>query len=1371
MESKNKTTVDKFEEDNRENTDLIGGEEKDSVDSPVYVVGIGASAGGLEPLEVLFDNLPVDTGMAFIVVQHLSPDFKSLMDEIMGRHTEMDIFRVTDKIKVRRNAIYLIPPGKEMIISEGRLLLTDKDPKETLTMPIDRFFRSLANDCGTRGVAIVLSGSGSDGSRGVRNVHNAGGLVITQDVSAAFESMPISAQETGVVDIVASIPEIANVLLRLSRHPMQQASRDKSDPVIPEDGIKRMLREIRDNYGIDFTYYKPSTVMRRIERRLLLNHSDNLEAYVDLVVNDSDELNLLYKDLLIGVTQFFRDPEAFKLLEERILPEVLLRIPKDQEVRIWVAGCATGEEAYSIAILLHERFTAMKRDVNVKIFATDVHKASLETASIGVYRKSSVANVSPTRLENYFTANANGFQISPNIRNMVVFAAHNLIKDAPFTRMDLISCRNMLIYLQPLAQKKVLSLFHFALKTGGTLFLGPSESTGDLADEFESIDDHWRLCKKRRDIRLTADLRLPGGMGQMTAAPIRRPVAQDAQSRFAVAPSSGSRRATGDRELLGVYNTLLDDFVPNAILVNETNELVHTFGNLDDILRIPKGPNLLNALHMLPPDLRTVVVGAMQRVSRTGKPVKYSQVQYNADEKSERLDITVRPIVHRVSNSVYTLISIEKCESQSESISQELASESRTPLIIDNVSRERIDVLETQLRHNRESLQATIEELESSNEELQATNEEMVASNEELQSTNEELHSVNEELYTVNAEYQKKINELTEMSHDMNNLFNSTDVHTLFLDDTLSIRKFTPQMGQVFNLIPTDTGRRIEGFSHNIPCDDLMEKLAEVLDHGRRYEEEITMPDGNHFLLRIGPYRGETNRMGVVVTLLDITKSREAESRFRATFDNAAVGIGHVEMTGRWLRVNDRLCNILGYSRKEMQELTFEDISFPEDLDTDKVEFGSLKRGEIDRYTHEKRCVCKDQSLVWVSQTISIQRDSTGIPQYSIAILQDISQRKAFETELQQAVHQRDQFLATLSHELRNPLAAARHAFSVASHDKLGATKKIKAMNVIDRQLQQMAHLLDDLLDVSRITQGKIRFEKLPLDMRTVVTDAADALQSTIKSHDHQFTFNVPDEEVVVEGDESRLMQVVENLLTNACKYTPDGGHVELNLGVEGSDCVLSIADDGRGIDGELLGHVFDLFVQSDLDLDRQEGGMGLGLTVVRSLVEHHNGTIQAKSEGLEKGAVFIVRLPLSDKAIAKGDSTDSASVATHPIERNRPIVVVEDNEDSREMLMTLLSLEGFEVVGCSDGKAGLQKIIELMPDIALVDIGLPELDGYQVAKQFRAQHPNAAVKLIALTGYGQESDIAESTNAGFDDHVTKPVDKSVLMPILHQGR
>ena len=460
--------------------------------SPTYVVGIGASAGGLEALEQLFDRLPADTGMAFVVVQHLSPDFKSLMDEIIRRHTEMAVFRVTNGIKVQRNCVYLIPAGKEMIISEGCLLLTDKDPHEALTLPIDHFFRSLAQDCEASAIAIVLSGSGSDGSRGVRDVHNAGGLVITQDVlSAAFDSMPINSQDTGIVDIVGDPIQIADSLLRLMNHPLQRNHKEVVVPVVPEDGIKRILREIRDAYGIDFTYYKPSTVVRRIERRLLLNHSENLDEYVLKVVSDTEELNLLYKDLLIGVTQFFRDVEAFKVIEEQVLPEILMRVLEQQELRVWSAACATGEEAYSLAMLIHERFTAMNRPLNVRIFATDVHRASLDFAGLGVYPDSALIDVSPERKTRYFTKVNEGWKIAAEIRNMVVFAPHNLIKDAPFTRMDLISCRNMLIYLQPLAQKKVISLFHFALKTGGTLFLGPSETPGDLADEF----DTWRRAQ------------------------------------------------------------------------------------------------------------------------------------------------------------------------------------------------------------------------------------------------------------------------------------------------------------------------------------------------------------------------------------------------------------------------------------------------------------------------------------------------------------------------------------------------------------------------------------------------------------------------------------------------------------------------------------------------------------------------------------------------------------------------------------------------------------------------------------------------------------------------------------------------------------
>ncbi len=1342
--------------------DSLDAEEIDG-ERPQYVVGIGASAGGLEAIEALFDRLPADTGMAFVVVQHLSPDFKSLMDEIVRRHTEMPVFRVTDGMPVRRDAIYLIPAGKEMIVSQGRLLITDKDLTQTLTLPIDHFFRSLAHDCGTRAIAVVLSGSGSDGSRGVREVHTMGGLVITQTAStAAFDSMPNSSNDTGVVDITGSPEEIAQTLLRLSNHPLQRTDHLPDQPVVPEDGIKRILREIRDAYGIDFTYYKPSTVMRRIERRLLLNHSDNLEAYVDRVVNDSEELNLLYKDLLIGVTQFFRDMEPFQLLEERILPELLLKLPVEHEIRIWTAGCATGEEAYSLAMLVHERLLAMNRPVNVRIFATDVHRASLDAASIGLYGEASIGQVSSSRLQRYFVKTQDGYKISQELRNMVVFAPHNLIKDAPFTRLDLISCRNMMIYLQPLAQKKVLSLFHFALKTGGVLFLGPSETTGELTDEFESINAQWRLYRKRRDIRLPLDLRLPIGGGSIVSAN-RGQTSPPRGSRFPIR-SLGQSSSTVDREMMSVYDSLLTDFMPTALLINEDNELVHAFGDVGKILRIPTGRASSNALNMLPADLRTIVVGAIQRVTRTGKPIVYDQVRVDAPNQPRNIRVTVKPVTNPDSNVQYVLVALELDNDPNE------AAILGTPLEIDEVSRERIDVLESELRHSRESLHATIEELESSNEELQATNEEMVASNEELQSTNEELHSVNEELYTVNAEYQKKISELTELGHDMNNLLNSTDVHTLFLDEELAIRKFTPQMSQVFNLIPGDVGRRLDGFSHNIPCDDLMDRISSVLNDGLRHEEEIAMPEGGQFLLRILPYRGETNRMGVVLTLLDITESKDAEKRFRATFDNAAVGIAHVKLNGRWLRVNDRLCDILGYKREELLEKTFQDVTFADDIEHDQRQFEALKRGEIDRYSDEKRYVRKDGSLIWISLTVSLQRGDSGEPQYAIPIVQDISQRKLFEEGLTKSIEQRDRFLATLSHELRNPLAAVRHSLAILRHDSAPMETRQAAIQTVGRQAEQMAHLLDDLLDVSRITQEKIRYEMRPHDLRQVVRDAVDAIRPTIIRHRHGLTMRLPDEPVIVNGDESRLMQVIENLLTNACKYTPAEGKIDVTLLQEGEVCRLTISDNGWGIPSELLGTVFDMFMQSDRDLDRRDGGMGLGLTVVKSLVEHHGGRIRATSDGAGCGAQFTVELPVSSLPRTAIPATQSTAEQPTRSLRDKRIVLVEDNDDSREMLVALLELNDFDVIGCRDGRAGLETLVNTLPAVALVDIGLPELDGYEVARRFRKRCPDANVHLIALTGYGQTGDIMRSEDAGFDSHVTKPVDPHELIAILDEA-
>lgn len=1350
-------------DDTQEGTELAGSavsiSESEDDGSPRYVVGIGASAGGLEALEQLFDQLPHDTGMSYVIVQHLSTDFKSLMDEIICRHTMMAVVTVEDGMVIQPDVIYLLPAGKEMIISDGSLLLTDKDPAEYLTRPIDHFFRSLADDCGVNAVAIVLSGSGSDGSRGVRHVHHQGGIVISQNSeTAGFSSMPRSTDDTGLVDISGSPKEIANALLRLVSHPLQRSDNVEGQPITPEDGIDRILRVLRKACGIDFTHYKQPTVVRRIERRLMLSQLTDLDEYVATISEDSAELNLLYEDLLIGVTQFFRDAEAFKILEEEVIPGLLLKTDPEQEIRIWSAGCATGEEAYSIAMLVHERLTTMNRSAKVKIFATDVHRTSLDSCVEGVFSMSSMASMSPARLEKYFKQTEDGYRVCRDLQNLVVFAPHNLIQDAPFTKLDLVCCRNMMIYLQPLAQKKLLSLFHFGLNTGGVLFLGASESVGELDDEFEVLDPKWKFFRKRRDIRLVQDVRLPVG----EASIVHRRIQSNDRPPLPVR-SANSKHISIDREIINVYDMVLNEVMPPALLLNEDCELIYAFGQIGDLLRVPSGRATSNALNMLPGDLRTVVIGAIKRVQQTGQEASYGQMAVDVTEGSRVVALEVKPLIEKTTNLRYLLVSFQFKNGQAP-----VGTDSIQPAApLNDVSHGQIAVLESELRNSRESLQATIEELESSNEQLQSTNEEMVASNEELQSTNEELHSVNEELYTVNAEYQKKIGELTELTHDMDNLLNSTDVHTLFLDDQLCVRKFTPKIAREFNLIPSDVGRNIESFSNNIRNTDLMGSLRHVLGTGQRYEQEISTLAGDHFLMRILPYQGETNQVGVVLTLLDITESKEAESRFRATFDNAAVGISHIDLTGQWLRVNDRLCQILGYSREEMLEQTFQEMTFADDVENDVQQFAALKSGEIDRYTIEKRYVCKSGDLVWISLTVSLQRDDSGQPIYAISIMQDISQRKQFENQLSGAVEQRDHFLATLSHELRNPLAAVRHSLALLRHEEADEDVRVRAMDTVERQVGQVAHLLDDLLDVSRITQDKIRYQMRPLDLRDVVQNATDAMRPSFAARDQELLIRLPQRPVAVSGDSVRLLQVVENLLTNACKYTPAGGKIEVEIDFHGDNCELVVVDTGAGIEPDLLEEVFNLFVQSTHHrLSHRESGMGLGLTLVRSLVEHHSGTISAFSEGAGTGSQFTVTLPTVCESTLI-ESQDAEPLISMQDGSKTKIVLVEDNDDARMMLHKLLELEDFEVTTAPDGLAGVREILEVKPDIALVDIGLPEIDGYGVARQVREHLLPSEVYLIALTGYGQTKDIQKSEAAGFDHHLNKPVDPVELTKLL----
>jgi two-component system, chemotaxis family, CheB/CheR fusion protein len=1328
------------------------------------VVGIGASAGGLEALERFFDSLPDKTGMAFVVVQHLSPDFKSLMDELLARHTAMPIHLAANEMEVEADHVYLIPPRMEMIISGGRLLLSERGRQPELSLPIDTFFRSLARDCGERAIGIVLSGGGSDGSRGIRDIREAGGLVLVQDTDTAqFDGMPKTAREAGVAHWVLAPQDMPHVLLEhVKRRPSDGRRDGAPGPAREQGGIEAVYQMLENRFGIDFTHYKPSTITRRIERRLALAQSPHVDEYVQRLRRDSEELDVLYRDLLIGVTHFFRDEDAFRMLEARVVPQLCERVPQDEPIRVWVAGCATGEEAYSLAIALND---AMLKhgDRQLKIFATDVHRGSLDRAARAIYEREALAHVSPERLERYFVRIGDAYQVAPDLRKMIVFAQHNVMRDAPFTRVDLITCRNLLIYLQPAAQLRVLSLFHFALKRGGHLFLGPSETVGTLAHEFDVIDKRWRLYQKSADVRRVIDsVRKPHFEPRHVPAPI------------VLAPRNSLT------QMLGIYDAILDDIMAPSLLVSERGELVHAFAGASRFLRVRDGRQDLNIIDLVDPELRLVLVGGIKRALEEPDPLVFRSVRQSSDGEPQLYDITIRRLHSRSNGARHVIISFDEVTGVDRP-----APRPATEVELDQVSRDQVSGLEAELTHTKENLQSAIEELETSNEELQAANEELQASNEELQSTNEELQSVNEELYTVNAEYQRKIAELTELTNDMDNLLASTEVGTVFLDRQLRIRKFTPQIAQTFALVPHDVGRPIETFASKLDHPELVDELRAVLTSGAPVEREIRDGRGKSFFLRIFPYRAKGAVDGVVLTLIDATGLRAAEDALfherhllESLLANVPEAIYFKDGAGKFIRANAAMAKRLGVelpvelSGKAAADVPRADLA----LAMHKQDEVVLRTGKAQAYSLERRGGEAEDS--WDLVTRLPIRDPEGHIVGTTGIFRDVTDQKRSEEASHEAVRRRDQFLAMLSHELRNPLSAIVSATSMLRNGDATAAKRHRFLDVLSRQTHQMTRLLDELLEASRVTQNKIELRKQRLDLNDVVRTAVDAARMQIDGRGLELEIEIATEPLPVDGDAARLEQVLANLLSNAAKYTPSGGHIQITTARREGVGEIRVKDDGAGIAPELLRSVFELFVQSRRTLDRAAGGLGVGLSLVRALVEMHGGQVTADSAGEGRGSEFVVTLPLSlslsqpgpVEVRRDGDDDSSHDVMFRPL-RAVPaggnILIVEDNEDSRELLCEMLTHSGLSCKAVDGSAAALALMDELRPHAAIIDLGLPGIDGLELARRIRALPGHADVRLIALTGYGQPSDRVLSKSAGFDAHLVKPVRVEQLLAVL----
>jgi two-component system CheB/CheR fusion protein len=1322
--------------------------------APLHVVGIGASAGGLDALERLFANVPKTTDLAYVVVQHLSPDFKSLMDELLARHTQLPIHPVEDGMTVEAGHVYLIPPKKEMIISRGRLLLSERDRQHELTLPIDVFFRSLAQDCGPHAIAIVLSGGGSDGSRGIRDVYEAGGLVLVQDAATAqFDGMPKTARDAGVAHWVVAPEEMPRILHEHAIRPMKQAPAGELGPP-GHDAIYRMLQA---EFGIDFTHYKPSTITRRIERRVALAHTNDIEEYARRLQRDHDELDVLYRDLLIGVTHFFRDPEAFEILEHRVLPDVLRNAPRGAPVRVWVAGCATGEEPYSLAILCHELMTKMGLDRQIKIFATDVHRGSIDRATRALYDEETIAKVSPDRLARYFLRAGKLYQVVPDVRQMVVFAQHDVLKDAPFTRCDFLSCRNLLIYFQPAAQQKALSHFHFALTRGGTMFLGPSETAGAVAGEFETIDKHWRIYRKQSDARVVVDSRLqPGTSIEPRTIPLL---------------ASGPRHPVS--QLLNTYDALLDEAMPPSLLVTETGELVHAFAGASRFLRNRDGRQGLDLLEMVDAELKMVLAGGLARAASSQSTIVFKGVRVGDDPPQK---ISIRRIRARNAGCPHLLITFEPTEGPAEAP----APLAETEIDLGKVSSEQLAALEAELSHTRENLQAAIEELQASNEELQASNEELQTSNEELQSTNEELQSVNEELYTVNAEYQRKIGELTEMTNDMDNLLSSTEVGTIFLDGNLRIRKFTPQIAETFSLLPQDVGRPIETFAHKLTYPGLVEELRRVVACGASIERELRDVQGRAYFMRMLPYRAKGRIDGVVLTLIDVSGLKAAEDALfheryllNSLLLHVPDAIYFKDARGRFIRMNQPRAKRLGLNdaREAVGRTAFELPDQDVARELHEHDDGVLRTGEMQSYQLEKRTRA-DGGEEWDLVTRLPLRDSVDRTVGIIVVFRNVTEQKRAEHKAQEAVRRRDQFLAMLSHELRNPLGAIVTATGLLRSGSPSAAKNPGRLHdVLERQSQQMAHLLDDLLEASRVTQNKIELRKTVVDLRDVVRDTVEAVRTQLDSRGVHLTVALPEEPVPVLGDAARLQQIHANLLSNAAKYTPRGGHAELAVTRADSDVLVSVRDDGVGIPPGMLESVFEMFVQSHRTLDRSAGGLGVGLTLVKSLVTMHGGSVVARSEGDGKGTEVVVRLPLTTETAAERRDDALSARSRVRVPAGAKIVIVEDNADSREMLCEALTHAGFHCETAGNGLDALELVARVRPDIAILDVGLPGMDGFEIARRIRADAQLQDVCLIALTGYGQAQDRIASREAGFDEHLVKPVRAEHLLRLISDMR
>ncbi|MEG3849589.1 chemotaxis protein CheB [Microcoleus sp. herbarium19] len=1360
------------------------------------VVGIGASAGGLEAFMQLLSHLPIDTGMAFVIIQHMLPAQESLLSVILSRSTQMQVHEVTDGMRVAPNQVYVIPPNASMTIARGILNLKPRGTGRGIFMSVDTFLFSLAEERGNKAIGVILSGGDSDGAQGLKAIKAAGGITFAQcEDSAQVSSMPNTAVATGQVDFILTPQKIAQKIAELGRHPYL-ADRPATDSAASEDAIESkdaiaaIYSLLRSATGVDFTDYKQTTLKRRIQRRMLLYKLERIEDYAEYLKNTPAEVTALYGDVLIHVTSFFRDPESFEVLSSQVFPEIVKDKSPKTPIRIWIAGCATGEEAYSIAICLLEFLGDGSAKQPIQIYATDISENAIAHARNGFYTAGQVADVSPDRLHRFFVQIEGGYQIAKSVRELCVFARQNLISDPPFSRMDLITCRNVLIYLGSGLQKKLLPMFHYGLGPGGFLMLGTSETVGDFAELFALFDKKNKIyAKKLLSHWLSIDL---NASSYPLTAVNTLPVQTERLDEIEVEKEA-------DRLVLNHY-------APVGVIINHNSEILQFRGQTNAYLEPAPGRASLNLLRMAKEGLRVELRAAIRQASQQKQPIARSGLQVREGDLVRPVRINVIPFQAGAASKDYFLVLFQ--DEPQIPASSEADGDGRVnsdPKTDDSLEVARL-LLE--LKTTKEHLGAIVQEHQAANQDLRAANEEILSSNEELQSMNEELETAkeeiqatNEELNTINDELQRRNLESTQVSNDLQNLLASINIPILMLGGDLRVRRFTPAVEGIFSLISSDVGRSLSDITHKLILPDLEQLILEVIRTLNLKVQEVQDRDGRWYDLHIRPYRTIDHKIdGAVVMLVDINELKQSAQRLMEAKNYAETIVETVvqpllvlDLNLRAVTANHAFYETFQVTPAQTEHRSIFDLgnrqwnihglrSLLEVILAGNAEFQDLEVEHDFEPIGHRIMVFKARKMPPIGDT-----------QMILLAIEDITEQKRLETErsllmqeqsaraaAEAANRAKDEFLSVLSHELRTPLNAMIGWAQLLRLKKFDAAKTEEALKTIERSAKAQNQLIDDILDVSRITAGKFRLNACLIELNPLVENAIEVVRLAAAAKNIQLESSLTPLTAKVLGDPSRLQQALWNILSNAIKFTPAGGRVDIALFCIDGMAQIQIRDTGKGIHPDFLPYVFDRFRQADSSYSRKDSGLGLGLSIVRHLVELHGGTVDAESSGEGQGATFTVRLPLRTD---EGSSTPSV---LEPVDwANEPampaadipslagvrVLVVDDELDMRQLFTTILEEYGVEACAAASATEALSMLTANPEryDVLLSDIGMPEQNGYSLIRQVRALSAEAGgqIPAAALTAYARDDDRKEAIAAGFQIHVAKPIQSVQLAGIV----